>query len=773
MDLNHSAPQRSEVRASHWTLVLAVFTAAVFSSALLLFAVQPMFTRMVLPRLGGSPSVWSVAMVFFQTMLLAGYAYAHILMRAARPAVAVAIHVVLLITAGLTLPLSIAHGWGDPPGNWTALWLIGLFVVSIGLPFFALSANNPLLQAWFVRTGHPGGKDPYFLYAASNIGSFLALLSYPLILEPALSLRQHNLLWSGGYWLLFVLIAACGYLLLRSSERAAAVEGAGVAVSPAPAWPVLGRWAFLAAVPSGLLVAVTAYISTDVAAAPLLWVMPLSLYLLTWVLVFQPRPLLPHRRMLVAQPFAIAGIVVLLAEADSDLPLLFVLAAHLIAFFVIALASHGELARQRPPAEHLTTFYLALSAGGMIGGLFAGLIAPFAFSWVAEYPILLVLAGLCRPMPARTIRPPAGAGAWPPRDRLFWPIAVALGLALLVPGIIFGWMPREGATNAVLVTVLVVAFVSLLLMRHPFKAAFAIAVAVAMIRLYPGDEARTQTVRSFFGVHKIYETPDGVYRVLMNGTTVHGAQKITDSQGKPLSGRPEPLTYYHAKSPMAEVIRAARARKGALRVAVIGLGSGSLACYFAPGDEWRFFEIDPTIVDIARDHPRFGFVRSCAPDVPIVLGDARLTLAREPDHHYDLIIVDAYSSDAIPIHLATREAMAIYKAKLRPDGIVTLHLSNRNLALDDVAVGIAAANGMKTWIYDDAKEQDNDDEYVYASDVAIAANKAEDLGELASNKNWKLAVPDPGQRVWTDDYSNIIGAIAKRIDWPSWKIFAR
>ncbi len=764
MDLNHSAPLQSQAHASRWTAVLAVFTAAVFTSALLLFAVQPMFTRMVLPRLGGSPSVWSVAMVFFQTMLLVGYAYAHILMRAARPPIAVAIHVVLLITAGLTLPLSIARGWSDPPGNWTALWLIGVFATSIGLPFFALAANNPLLQAWFVRTGHPDGKDPYFLYAASNVGSFLALLSYPFILEPTLSLRQHILLWGGGYWLLFALIVACGYLLLRSPPRFEMAEHADAPASPAPTWLALGRWAFLAAVPSGLLVAVTAYISTDIAAAPLLWVMPLSLYLLTWVLVFQSRPLLPHRWMLAAQPFAIAAIVVLLAYNDTD-QLLLNLGGHLIAFFIIAMASHGELARQRPPAEHLTIFYLALSAGGMIGGLFAGLIAPFAFSWVAEYPILLVLAALCRPMP-----PP-----YPQRDRLFWAVAVALGLALLLPGLVFGWMPREGTTNAVFVAIIVLALASvlLLLMRRPLQAAFTVAIAVAMIRLYPGDEARTQTVRSFFGVHKIYDTPDGFYRVLMNGTTIHGAQKLTDDKGKPLTGRPEPLTYYHAKSPMAEIIRAVRSRTGAMRVAVIGLGSGSLACYFEPGEEWRFFEIDPAIVDIARDHPRFSFVRACAPDVPIVLGDARLTLAREPDHHYDLIIVDAYSSDAIPIHLATREAMAIYKSKLKPDGIVTLHLSNRNLALDGVAVGIAAANGMQTWIYDDSREDDNDDEYIYSSDVAISVNKAEDLGELVFSTNWKLAKPDASQRVWTDDYSNIIGAIARRFDWPSWSMFTR
>jgi len=491
LDLNHSAPQQSRAPARHWILVLAIFTAALFTSALLLFAMQPMFTRMVLPRLGGSPSVWSVAMVFFQTMLLAGYAYAHVLMRAVRPPIAIAVHLALLIAAGLTLPLSVARGWGDPPGTWAALWLIGLFAVSIGLPFFALAANNPLLQAWFVRTGHPAGKDPYFLYAASNAGSFLALISYPFVLEPTLSLRQHIGLWSGGFWLLFALIVACGYLLLRSPARADVAAYAEAPASPAPSWLTLTRWGFLAAVPSGLLVAVTAYISTDIAAAPLLWVVPLSLYLLTFVLVFQSRPLLPHRWMLHLQPFAIAGIVALLPFNDTDY-LLFDLGAHLLAFFIIA---NGE----------------------------------------------------------------------------------------------------------------------------PWRACAAAAAAAAS----------------------------------------------------------------------------------------------------------------------------------------------------------DLIIVDAYSSDAIPIHLATREAMAIYKSKIAPDGVVALHLSNANLALDDVAVGIAAANGMKTWIYDDSAEEDDDDAFIYSSDVAVAVNNTEDAGELAASKNWKLTEPEPAQRPWTDDYSNIVRALIKKLDWPGWNMLVR
>lgn len=346
---------------------------------------QPLFTKMVLPRLGGSPAVWSVAMVFFQSLLLGGYAYAHYLMTIKNRVTPVIVHLALLIVAMLTLPLSISASFGEPPSSGYAFWLLGLFAASIGLPFFALAANNPMLQAWFVRTGHPDGPDPYFLYASSNIGSFLALLSYPLLIEPLFTLRTQNAIWAGGYVLLIILIAACGVLLYRSPVNAIA-SASDDADAPVPAWTTRLRWIFLAAVPSGLLIAVTAHISTDVAAAPLLWVLPLSLYLLTWVLVFQSRPLLPHRWMLMLQPLAIAAIVILLT-LGGERQLFLMLGGNVVSFFIIAMACHGELARTRPPSRYLTGFYVALSFGGMLGGLFAGLIAPFTFSWIAEYPI--------------------------------------------------------------------------------------------------------------------------------------------------------------------------------------------------------------------------------------------------------------------------------------------------------------------------------------------------------------------------------------------------
>jgi hypothetical protein len=736
-------------------LVLVVYTSAIFVSALLLFSVQPLFTKMVLPRLGGSPAVWSVAMVFFQSLLLAGYAYAHFLMQVKNRVIPVAVHLVVLLIAIATLPLSIGNGWGEPPNSGYAFWLLGLFAVSIGLPFFALAANNPLLQAWFVRTGHPAGPDPYFLYASSNIGSFLALLSYPVLLEPMFTLHTQNLVWTGGYGLLILLIAGCGALLLRSPARAAADLATEETEAPAPTWLLRARWIFLAAVPSGLLIAVTAHISTDVAAAPLLWVLPLSLYLLTWVLVFQSRPLLPHQWMLMAQPLAIAGVIVLLAVGGEQ-NLLLTLGGHQLCFFVIAMACHGELARTRPAAKYLTGFYVALSFGGMLGGLFAGLIAPFIFSWVAEYPILLALAALCRP---------ASEERWPAWSRWYWPFLAVLAIALIAPALFEGkissWFEDHRVWAAGSVGVLA-AFTALGFNVSRWKIFATAVVALVLIRVYPSDDGRVVTARSFFGVHKIVVTPSGQYHVLMHGTTIHGAQKFLNDDGSPVMGRPEPISYYHKDGGIGQAISAIREVKGApLHVAVIGVGAGTLTCAAEPGETWKFFDIDQTMVDTAKDPKYFTYIQNCAPDVKPVIGDARLTFAKEPDGIYDLIIVDAYSSDAIPIHLATQEAMAIYKSKLAPHGAVVMHVSNRHLELESVVVGIANANELKSWVYDE--DSGRDDEYIFATDVVVSAREETDVGKLASSDKWAETEPTEGERVWTDDYSNILGAVYRRL----------
>jgi len=366
-------------------LTLSVYIAAIFLSAALLFAVQPMFTKMVLPRLGGAPTVWSIAIVFFQTALLAGYTYAHLLTRWLSSRQSVIVQVALMSLATLALPLAIAPGWGRPPEQGEALWLLGLFTVSIGLPFFALSANGPLLQAWFARSDHPSRHDPYFLYAASNVGSFLALLAYPFAVEPLSRLGDQAWIWSFLYYLLIVLILICGCLLLRLPQAPQDGGDVSAPTEPAPTWRDGIIWAGLAAVPSGLLVSVTAYISTDVGAVPLLWVVPLALYLLTFVIVFQQRPVIRQQAALFVQA-ALLSVLATTLVVTIIKQLLLSLALNLLAFFVTALVCHGELARRRPAAQYLTAFYMWMSLGGVIGGIFSALLAPRLFQPLPSIP---------------------------------------------------------------------------------------------------------------------------------------------------------------------------------------------------------------------------------------------------------------------------------------------------------------------------------------------------------------------------------------------------
>jgi hypothetical protein len=731
-------------------VLLAVYTAAIFLSAALLFAVQPLFTKMVLPRLGGSPSVWSVAMVFFQATLLAGYAYAHVLTRHLPGRWSVYVHVALLIVATFALPLSIASGWGRPPIQGETFWLLALFAISIGLPFFALSANGPLLQAWFARTDHPSARDPYFLYAASNIGSFLALISYPFVVEPLTRLGDQTRMWSVGFFVLIALIAGCGVLLMRSRNALPEAMDTHADVAP-PTWRDAATWVGLAAVPSGLLIAVTAHISTDLAASPFLWVIPLALYLATFVIVFQTRPILPHKWMVLVEPVFIIGLVLVLVFGGIDYIFL-TTSAHIVAFFVIALVCHGELARRRPPARHLTAFYMWMSAGGMIGGIGAGLIAPHVFSSVAEYPILVVLAVLCRP--GLTLLQGKS-------DALLWLVLLVLAVVIALAGPVFDYELNDKQFKTAVGAVLAI---SVLFWFDPLKFAVAIALAFIVVRLYEVDVGERDYVRSFFGVHKITETIDGQFRTLMHGTTEHGAERIRDAEGKPATGRPVPLTYYHYSSPIAQGIKGVRESKQDLRIAVIGLGTGSIACLTEPGDALTYYEIDPKVVQIAKDPNRFTFLTQCAPNASIVVGDARLTLADAPDGAYDVIVIDAFTSDAIPVHLLTREAMAIYLQKLAPNGVALIHVSNRHMELASVVAGIAHAHGLTTWV-NDGTEGEDESNYIFSSTVAAVARDEDHFGTaMAEADAWQLQEPDEKQWVWTDDYSNIIGAMIRHLN---------
>ena len=735
--------------SAHW-LAPALYAGTLFASALLLFVVQPMFAKMVLPRLGGAPSVWSVAMVFFQAALLAGYGYAHLLSRALPPGRAALVHLIALAGAALTLPIGIAAGFDVPPSSAVTLWLIGLFAASIGLPFVVLSASAPLLQNWFAASGHRQAGNPYVLYAASNLGSFAALLAYPFVIEPLLPLREQARLWSIGFAALAIVIAAAGLLVARGIS--AGVGNASAAAAERPSGLDRLRWIALAAVPCGLVIAVTSFVTTDIAAAPFLWVFPLALYLATFVAVFRDRPWFDHAATVRLAPIVVAPVAVTLLGIIKP-HWLAAIGFNILAFVVLTLICHGELYRRRPAPAHLTAFYLWISVGGVIGGIFAGLAAPTLFNNIYEYPILIAAALLAVPG--------AFAGGRSGFVRQVAP-ALTVAAAVAVARIAIGSeLPDAADVACKIVTVLLVAFI-MLRRRQPAVVFALVVLAFVFTAAWTPGLNRIEMSRSFFGVHQVVDTADGAYRVLMHGTTIHGAMRLRSGDGGAVTGPPEPLTYYYFGSPMSETIELARAARGKLdNVAVVGLGAGSLACHRHEGESWTFFEIDPEVVRIARDPHLFRFLSECAPSASIVLGDARLTMAAS-SARYDVIVLDAFSSDTIPIHLLTREAFAIYLAHLAPGGELVVHISNRHLDLAPVVAAAGRDAGMVALLKEVGKGELVSANLKAGSSVMALARGLADLGGLPVRDGWQRLDPAAAIPAWTDDYSNILGAMLRR-----------
>lgn len=738
-------------RVAAHRLMPLLYAATLFVSALLLFSIQPMFARMVLPKLGGAPAVWSVAMVFFQTALLGGYAYAHLLNRLLPPRRAAALHLAMLGVTATMLPIAIAAGWGAAPPEGTAFWLFGLFAASIGLPFFALSASAPLLQSWFAGSGHKEAGNPYVLYAASNLGSFVALFAYPVIIEPSLALKTQTALWSVGFALLVVLLTLVGLFAARAvpvAVQAGVPEEAGASAGERM------RWIALAAVPSGLVIAVTAYITTDIAAAPFLWVMPLAIYLLTFVAVFRERPWVAHPTVVRLVPFAVAPLAVSLIGGEKVFWLT-VIALNLTALTLLTLMCHGELYARRPSPRRLTEYYLCTSFGGVIGGAFAGLLAPQIFNGNYEYPILIALALLCTPGMF------TGGMRNALREALPWLFAsAALTLMWFVTHV------QPSATLELPFQVLLALLAALMLFQRqrPMHFFGLVILSFAVTALWRPGVAPIETARSFFGVHKVAEVADGRARMLYHGTTIHGAQWLRNADGTPVSGLPAPQTYYYFGGPFDEAIRAARAAHGGLdRVAIVGLGTGALACHRKSGERWTFFEIDPEVIRIARDPRRFEFLSRCAPEAPIVTGDARLTLEASADR-YDLIVLDAFSSDTIPVHLLTREAVAGYLSKLAPHGVIVAHISNRHLDLAPVVASVAQSLGLAAYLREDDSAGDLMTTLRANARLVVLARDAADTGSVALN--WSPLQPDRSSALWTDDYSNILGImLRKKFGW--------
>ena len=723
----------------------AIYAVTLFVSALLLFSIQPMFAKMVLPKLGGAPAIWSVAMVFFQAALLLGYAYAHWLAKLFSPRQGAFIHLGILALAAFSLPIGIAGGFGIPPSSGIEIWLLALFAASIGLPFTALAASAPLLQRWFALSGHRKAANPYVLYAASNLGSFAALLAYPTLIEPFATLRSQTVAWAAGFALLAVLIAVAALVVATG----AASKKARTTRAKAPVAFAWFSWIALAAIPAGLVVAVTAHISTDVAAAPFLWVVPLALYLLTFVAVFRERPWISHETVARIAPYVIVPVAISMLGGDPAFWVATIL-LHLIAFFVLTMLCHGELYRRRPPSERLTDFYLATSIGGVIGGIFTGLIAPNIFSNTTEYPILIAASVLALPgafaggiaATLRSAAPPLCAAA----------VAFALHFAT-------SWRVPADATIGFQALLIALAVVMLLQKANVVRLFGLVVLGLTLAALWMPGSTTIEVARSFFGVHRVADTPDGKYRLLIHGTTVHGAERLRGDNGVLVAGRAEPLAYYYRGGPLSEIILATRVARGKLaHVAAVGLGTGSLACYRERGENWTFFEIDPEVVRLARDPARFRFISSCAPGLPIVLGDARLTLAASAQQ-YDLIIIDAFSSDAIPAHLLTREAVAGYLGRLKKGGVIAMHISNRHLELAHLVASVGAAEGLVTLTKTD--QLADQAAHKFNAQVAVLARNETDMSGLLRLKGWER-VSAGNVRPWTDDYSDLISSLIRK-----------
>ncbi len=727
--------------------MLVVYTVTIFLSAVLLFVVQPMFARMILPLLGGSPSVWNTAMLFYQAALLGGYAYAHLSTRRLGVRRQAVCHLVLLAVVIPALPFGIPDGW-TPSGSNPTWWLLGVMAATVGLPFFVVSSTSPVVQRWFASTGHVSAADPYFLYAASNVGSLLALLGYPFLLERWIGLRDQTLFWTAGYVALVALMAACVWFVFRgtTSERETEAERAGpVKAEELGGWR-RARWVALAFAPSSLMLSVTSYLSSEVASAPLLWTLPLTLYLLTFVLVFARISWLSHEVILRAFPIGVTALTLLLTMRATN-PFFLMAFVHLAVFFVTAMACHGGLARDRPSSGRLTEFYLWMSVGGALGGGFNARVAPALFDSCVEYPLVMVAACLL-------VMPSAAKGGARDSKLMTATLPVCLGAITLL----FIWFVPPlfpAASSAVHAAVFgPPVLLGYFLSEHRVRFAAGVAAVFLASGFYVGETGRTLfSDRSFYGAHRVTESPDGRFRLLVHGTTVHGMQRVENED------LPMPLSYYFPTGPAGEYFsRFRRQLKGP--VGVVGMGAGSLASYGKKGEEWTFFEIDPVVAELAGDSGYFSYLAKSPAKVSVVLGDGRLSLSREPDGRFQLLIVDAFSSDVIPMHLLTREAFAIYSSKLREDGMILFHISNRHFDLKQKLADLAIDAGLICYYregrgFGAVERRAGRD----PSEWMLMALRQRDLRPIARSLEWIRMVEPSGIEPWTDDRSSLLDVV--------------
>lgn len=742
----HFDERNFEPKSRVWALV-GVFTVSIFLSAFLLFSVQPMFTKLVLPLLGGSPNVWNTAMVFFQSMLLGGYIYAHLITKYLRLHWQVICHGAVLALGTLFLPLAIATGWTPPAGGTQAFWLIGLFGVSVGLPFFAISANAPLLQRWFSRTSDKDAQDPYFLYAASNAGSLISLCLYPVLFEPMLVLEQQTGLWSAGYVLLLAVIVLAGYTAWKNKVEIALAAADAAAPVAKLTFSRRAFWVFLAFIPSSLMLGVTSQMTQNIASVPFLWIMPLGLYLLTFIIVFAKTPLVTTKNLSLVFPASI--VLAMLGAFIETKGIILPLGVSLFTYFIVALFCHSRLADTRPNVAHLTEFYIWMSVGGVLGGVFNALIAPVAFDNVYEYVLVLLLATLAAP---RTFEA---------SDRV--KLINQYCLKYLLPALFLFWIigfvkPNLALRLIMSGSILLFGLSQMKLTRTTFAITGVMLGSLCMViaNMYAKN---IHTERSFFALLKVkhMDTDYGDAHMFGHGDTIHNFQLQAPELRK------VPLAYYAEGNTFEKALSAARARKSDLNVAMIGLGAGAMACYAQPGDNWTYYEIDPTVVDIAKNPNYFSYMSECAPKADVVIGDARLTIVDLPPKSQDIIFVDAFSSDSIPMHLITTEALEVYRSRLKDNGVIFYHTSNRMMDVSSVVARMATAGGLESRYISMSDFSGHPYEDLVMASNALLVGHGEDLDVITANDpNWVTLEPSPYVTAWTDSYSSVIGAIRSR-----------
>ena len=754
-----------------------LFAITLFASAFLLFLVQPLVGKMLLPKLGGTPAVWNACLVFFQAMLLAGYGFAHAASAQLGSRRQAILQLVVLALPALVLPIAIGSDAfrGASAIQHPVLVILLQLTIAVGLPFFVVSTTSPLLQRWFADTGHTAARDPYFLYVASNLGSMLALIAYPVLMEPEFTLPDQSRIWSLGYAIYALLVVACAVALWRGRHDASRRDAARQSPSPPPNWPRRLRWVLLAFVPSSFLLGTTTYVSTDIAPIPLLWVIPLALYLLSFIVVFAKKPPLPHALVNRLLPIAALMLTLVLLTGATELrglPVAVLISLHLGTFFLAALVAHGELARDRPAADHLTEFYLWMSVGGVLGGAFNALLAPIIFqrTGLTEYPLIIVLACMIRTARApENAQPnaPAPASAAVVEQFSPWTVILPAGIGALTVALVYvtAWLKMELSPLRTGIMFGLPCVLVYTLADRPVRYGLGLS-ALFLAGIVNPDQSLQRVERNFFGVLRVAEVRDvhgGRFRILYHGNTIHGQQSLDHLDA---DGRHEPLTYYHRTGPIGHLFEQwLNVQPAGRRVAAVGLGTGSLAWYARASDDWTFYEIDPAIERIAEDPAYFNFLSECRTDQRrIVLGDARLKLEEAADHSFDLIVLDAFSSDSIPMHLITAEALALYRQKLTNGGIIAFHVSNRYLRLQPIVGKLAEQARLAARGWDDLSE--NKTAGKLPSQWLILAERDADFGTLVwprgadhpADARWEQLRPEARTPLWTDAFSNLLSA---------------